>query len=310
MQLVQIAQDINMLADYLGPRDVVALEPDALESRYGWRQADAMVLFGGSILAGGDVLAEAMRAGVARHYVIVGGAGHTTAALRDMAGAACPELAVADDSPEADIFAAYIKQRYGLVPDALERASTNCGNNVTYLLQLLRQRGIPSRSLILAQDATMQRRMEAVARKEAPASELVNYATYRVRVRTRRDAAPHGGHGAMANAGASSGACRALPPQMPVGSVEGFSPASESVSLLGELDFEDAPLGMWDMPRYVRLLLGEIPRLVDDEHGYGPRGKGFLAHMDVPDGVVSAWARLRDVFPNMVRAANPEFSSR
>lgn len=162
----------------------------------------------------------------------------------------------------------------------------------------------------IAQDATMQRRMEAVARKEAPASELVNYATYRVRVRTRRDAAPHGGHGAMANAGASSGACRALPPQMPVGSVEGFSPASESVSLLGELDFEDAPLGMWDMPRYVRLLLGEIPRLVDDEHGYGPRGKGFLAHMDVPDGVVSAWARLRDVFPNMVRAANPEFSSR
>ena len=235
-------------------------------------------------------------AGVARHYVIVGGAGHTTAALRDMAGAACPELAVADDSPEADIFAAYIKQRYGLVPDALERASTNCGNNVTYLLQLLRQRDIPSRSLILAQDATMQRRMEAVARKEAPASELVNYAAYRVRVRTRRDAAPHGGHGAMADAGASSGACRALPP-------------SGSVSLLGELDFEDAPLGMWDMPHYVRLLLGEIPRLVDDEQGYGPRGKGFLAHIDVPDEVVSAWARLRDVFPNMVRAANPEFSS-
>jgi hypothetical protein len=41
-----------------------------------------MVLFGGSILAGGNILAQAMFANIAKIYVIVGGAGHTTDTLR------------------------------------------------------------------------------------------------------------------------------------------------------------------------------------------------------------------------------------
>ncbi|MBT8805196.1 hypothetical protein BTH65_05080 [Lactobacillus delbrueckii subsp. bulgaricus] len=38
--------DINTLADYLGPRDLPALTPAALEGKYGIPQADAFVLFG------------------------------------------------------------------------------------------------------------------------------------------------------------------------------------------------------------------------------------------------------------------------
>ena len=37
-----------------------------------------MVLFGGSIIAGGDILAEAIQNEVAKKNIIVGGAGHTT----------------------------------------------------------------------------------------------------------------------------------------------------------------------------------------------------------------------------------------
>lgn len=48
--------DINTLADYLGPRDLPALTPAALEGKYGIPQADAFVLFGGSILPGGGCL--------------------------------------------------------------------------------------------------------------------------------------------------------------------------------------------------------------------------------------------------------------
>lgn len=43
------------------------------------------------------------------------------------------------------------------------------------------------------------------------------------------------------------------------------------------------------------LLWGEIPRLTDDADGYGPRGKNFIAHVDIP---------------TEVRAANPAFASR
>ena len=38
---------------------------------------------------------------------------------------------------------------------------------------------------------------------------------------------------------------------------------------------------MWDMERYVSLLLGEIPRLTDDENGYGCVRERILLHMSI-----------------------------
>lgn len=49
------------------------------------------------------------------------------------------------------------------------------------------------------------------------------------------------------------------------------------------------------------LALGEIPRLRDDENGYGPRGRGFIAHVDIPEAVEAAWRRLADRCPEAVR---------
>ena len=78
------ARCLNVIGDYVAQRDVPALTRAALaEAGVSGGVADVAVLFGGSIVAGGDTFAEAMRAGVARTYVIVGGAGHTTATLRE-----------------------------------------------------------------------------------------------------------------------------------------------------------------------------------------------------------------------------------
>ena len=55
---------------------------------------------------------------------------------------------------------------------------------------------------------------------------------------------------------------------------------------------------IWEMPRFIDLLLGEIPRLRDDGNGYGPRGKGFIAHVDVPEEVEEAWQVLNRMFGN------------
>lgn len=97
-ELEQVARDVNVLASFLGMRDVPSLTPKALDERYGVAQADVMALFGGSILAGGDVLADAMRASVARTYVIVGGAGHTTETFREKVRELCPDLTFAGDA--------------------------------------------------------------------------------------------------------------------------------------------------------------------------------------------------------------------
>ena len=78
----KIAESINILGRFCGKRDVSVLTPNELKVKYGLEHVDVMVLFGGSILTGGDVLAEAMKNGIAKKYVIVGGAGHTTETLR------------------------------------------------------------------------------------------------------------------------------------------------------------------------------------------------------------------------------------
>ncbi len=133
MDLQRTVQNLNTLARFLGPRDLPEPTPEALKEHTGLDQLDAAVLFGGSILCGGDEFAHAMQAKLAKHYIIVGGEGHTTETLRQVAHAACPGVETAG-LPEAKVFAAYLSGAYGLVPDALECTSTNCGNNITHLL--------------------------------------------------------------------------------------------------------------------------------------------------------------------------------
>ena len=50
---------------------------------------------------------------------------------------------------------------------------------------------------------------------------------------------------------------------------------------------------VWPVGRYLSLLLGELPRLQDDANGYGPRGRGFIAHVDIPEAVQEAWHTLQ-----------------
>ncbi|SNY59092.1 YdcF family protein [Enterobacter sp. CC120223-11] len=60
------------------------------------------------------------------------------------------------------------------------------------------------------------------------------------------------------------------------------------------LTFTDEAQNVWPVERYLSLILGELPRIRDDENGYGPRGKGFIAHVDMPEAVQNAWQALRD----------------
>ena len=50
--------------------------------------------------------------------------------------------------------------------------------------------------------------------------------------------------------------------------------------------------GLWTKERFIDLVMGEIPRLIDDENGYGPNGKGFIPHVDIPKEVSDSYKRL------------------
>ena len=258
-EMAKIAEAVNILGNFCGPRDIDELTTAALEDKYHIPRVDVAVLFGGSILTGGDVFAEIMKNQLAEKYIIVGGAGHTTETLRKKM-AACLGREIPSDASESELFNAYLQEKHGLSADYLEKESTNCGNNITFLLSLLEREKLPHDSVLMVQDATMQRRMEAGWRHHAGAGLVVNYAAYKVKV---------------------------------TGSEKG-------------LVYEEEPAGMWNMDRYVVLLMGDAQRLQDTPDGYGPKGKNFIAHVDMPPMVREAFLYLQKFYG--VRKANPAYA--
>lgn len=259
-EMAKIAEAVNILGNFCGPRDIDKLTTAALEDKYHITRVDVAVLFGGSILAGGEVFAEIMENQLAEKYIIVGGAGHTTETLRKKM-AVCLGRDVSSNACEAELFNEYLQEKHGLSADYLEKESTNCGNNITFLLSLLEREKLPHDSVLMVQDATMQRRMEAGWRHHAGAGLVVNYAAYKVKV---------------------------------TGNEKGLA-------------YEGVPAGMWDMDRYVELLMGDAQRLQDTLDGYGPQGKNFIAHVNMPFEVKEAFRYLQKFYG--VRKANPAYAT-
>ena len=177
----QIAESANILSEFCGVRDLENLIQAELKGKFSIEQADIAVLFGGSILCGGDVFAKVIQNNLAKKYIIVGGAGHTTENLRKkMSGILKKNFS--EQATEAELFNQYLQEKYNLQADFLERESTNCGNNITFLHTLLKENNLTYDSAILIQDSTMQRRMAATWRKQIGEQILINYAAYKVKI--------------------------------------------------------------------------------------------------------------------------------
>jgi uncharacterized SAM-binding protein YcdF (DUF218 family) len=73
----------------------------------------------------------------------------------------------------------------------------------------------------------------------------------------------------------------------------------------GKLALIEQPWQQWSLDRYLSLVMGEIPRLDDSETGYGPRGRGFIPHVEIPDRVRAAHRRLMDAKGLSTRVALP-----
>lgn len=257
------SRDVNILSSFLGVRDIEFLRKEELIKKYNIEKADVFVLFGGSILEGIQVLHEAIQVDIAKKYLLVGGGGHTTEALRKKIHEMYPDIETSKKM-ESEILKAVLEKCYGETVDFIEKESTNCGNNIEYLLKLLNEKNISCKSIILSQDLTMQKRMDATLKKYAPEMTVINYASYKVKV----------------------------------------------VEKDHQMVFSSEPEGMWDMNRFITLLMGEIPRLLDEETGYGPKGKNFISHVDIPDEVLDAFNRIKNENESYVREGNPKYASK
>jgi uncharacterized SAM-binding protein YcdF (DUF218 family) len=215
--------------------------------------ADLVILAGNAVMPTID--AACRLAAENRTLLISGGIGHSTTFLY---------AAVARHSryntlrttglAEATILADIAHQFWNIPHERIvvEDKSTNCGENARFTREVMNARGMSSRSAIVVQDPTMQRRtMATFAHVWADTPDAPQWHSY-----------------------------------------PGYLP----VLCNGDrgLTFTDEADAVWPVERYLSLLLGELPRLQDDENGYGPRGKGFIAHVEIPAEVQAAWRILRE----------------
>ncbi|KAM0349643.1 hypothetical protein ACHAPU_003470 [Fusarium lateritium] len=225
--------------------------------------------------------------------VLCGGIGHSTQLMHD-AVAQHPEYSriasQVSGQPEARILEMIAEQFFHLRVEKggqgpsgdvrskqrlavlVEDTSTNCSLNAINTRKVLEAHGHTSpASIVVAQDPTMCRRTVAAFEKvytdkmhEAPM--LASWPTFIPRV-----APKHVAHSEQVSSLATS----------LVYNVTGWGDSRED--------------RLWSMERFTSLLVGEIPRMRDDENGYGPRGKGSIVHIDIPRKVEKAWETLCDL---------------
>ncbi|WZH39493.1 uncharacterized protein QYS62_000414 [Fusarium acuminatum] len=222
--------------------------------------------------------------------VLCGGIGHSTQLMHD-ALAQHPEYcrisSQVHGQPEARILEVIAEQFFHLKVEKntqaptediapsqrltilVEDTSTNCALNAINTRKVLDTYECTSpASIVVAQDPTMCRRTIA-AFKQVYADKM--------------DDAP---------------ILASWPTFIPRVAPKDFAPSEQTSNLASCLRYnvdgwnDSRNNGLWRMDRFMSLLIGEIPRMRDDENGYGPRGKGSIAHVEIPVEVEKAWGTL------------------
>lgn len=266
----QAISDVNTISRFLSCPDIASLTTCP--------PVDVLVFCASAVLAIADNVFSALetRPELARTLVLCGGVGHSTQllyeAIRQNAKYGPPLAHRVEGLPEAGVLELILREFYptlwarvdgSVFRILVEDRSTNCGANAVETRRLLERHSVPlPRSMLVVQDPTMSLRTLASFRQAyvdvSPNPVFLGCPTLVPIMALDRPTSGHGG----------------AQPRFDVPGVQ----QSE----------------LWNTQRFFDLIMGEVPRLRDDEHGYGPNGKGFIAHVDVPAAVEAAWARLRE----------------
>lgn len=250
--LSELCRCINTLAAWLALDDC---GPDG-PAQADLDRLDLIVLLGNQCIPTLTAACRLARRAPRAKLLFSGGVGHSTHLLvgnlrrSERASFLPPEL-LAEPTAEADLFAAVAQQAFDL-PAArilIERESANTAENARFSLRALAAAGVLQENVLLLQDPTMQRRSVITWLHLAQQSEI---------------------HTRLLSHAA-------------------FVPRVEP-STDGQIQLCAGPgRQSWTQSRFLGLLAGEIERLRDDEHGYGPRGKNFLPHGEIPAEILAAY---------------------
>jgi len=228
---------------------------------------DLVVLMGSAVLESVEVVAAAYHRGLAPRILVSGGIGHSTQYLIDAINRRDLQVDTAG-RPESHIFRDLLQVNFGVDPAAIavEDQSTNCGENAEFSRPFAGQ----AQSILLIQDPTMQRRTHATFERvfrDRATIELISFAP--------------------------------VLPWIPTNNVH----ASADPARVGADDIGAGPESpmIWPRNRFISLLLGEIRRLHDTADGYGPQGRNYIDHLDIPTPVLTAYLHLTAEHPTLIR---------
>jgi hypothetical protein len=257
----QLCRDINRMSAYLAQDDFGAWGPGEDELA----GLDAVVLLGNQVVATVTAACRlAQRAPVAARLLFSGGVGHSTGLLYEnlrrshRSGLVEPEL-IQEAMGEAEMCSVVAQGAYGIPPGRIlvESQSTNSGENARFSQGTLREALGRVGPVLILQDPTMLRRSVLTWVRDAE----------------------------LANAGIAGAETRVLSHAAFVPRVE---PGPNGLPRL----VAGQDRGTWTPERFLALLLGEMGRLNDDEDGYGPRGRNYLPHVDIPETVWESYGRV------------------
>ena len=265
--LIQLAGDINRIAAWLALDDFGHAPLRPCDiDRIG-----VIALMGNQVVptltAACTLAQEAPRAAL----LFSGGIGHATAPLlRNLRDSEYGRLfatgAIQETMPEAEICAAIARQAFALSPTRMLIENRSTNGGENARFSIQLLRAATHRTVLILQDPTMQRRALLTWRREADL------------------------------AGAD------------------LHLLSHSVFVAGVEVAADGGLRLsreyrkvaWEVDEFVGLVLGEIVRLQDDPNGYGPRGKNFLPHVDIPGAVLESYRRISGSrLASLARRKNP-----
>jgi len=270
-----LSEDVNSIATFLAHNQIPSLSTR--------EPVDCIIICASSVLYQASYVFQAIqdRPSLTKTLVLVGGIGHSTDLIYDAVARHSEYRKIEDDGDVVGLPESHVLQRilnhffdipkpdHGGPKIFIEDRSTNCGANAVETRKVLEEHGIVGPlSCIVVQDSTMSLRTIASfdkAYENVPAAERPNFR-----------------------------ACPVFVPEtrMQGGQLEYVVEGKDGVRDELRLRRED----LWEKQRFCELLVGEVARLRDDENGYGPNGKGFIGHVDVPDEVVQAARTVKEAF--------------
>lgn len=253
---MMMVNDINIIAEFLAKRDINSLDAAELYNKFGIKQVDIIILLGNSIPYTAKKAAAAYKNRLSKRLMIAGGIGHSTKYLTDN---------IRNDSQYKNI-------------DLKDKTEADIFNQL-----ILKWGDINENDIIIENQSTNCGSNAKEALKVLKQNNNVPKSILLIQDPTMQQRS----HASFLKEWREEDTL-----------IISYSPFIPKLSVI-ENGYEysnDGVKYLWSKDRFIDLIMGEIPRLRDDEQGYGPKGKGFITHVDLPKQILDSFERLLNHF--------------